>query len=132
MPIFDRLDRMTSRAVDRINAVAFSVQPQASTPNGRAGADPNRCEILGKGIFSQLPVPADIELGKRNRTGNELATLVNGNRFVFSVDVTKYPDAKNVRQGDRLALDDARVFTIASVKPDGLSRVDWELLGPAR
>lgn len=131
MAVFDRLDRLTSRQVDRINAVAFSVQPQLSTPNGRSSVDPDRGEIIGKGIFSQVSVPSDIELGKRNRTGNDLATLVNGTKFVFSVDIFRYPDAKNVRQGDRLALDDARVFTISSVKPDGLSRVDWVLTAAA-
>lgn len=32
------------------------------------------------------------------------------------------PDATQIRQGDRLALDDARIFQVSSVQPDGLSR----------
>lgn len=125
--IFDRMDRMTSRTVDSINAAAFSVVPVTANPNGRPAPDPDRGEIIGKGIFSQVPSRSDVEIGERDRTGNDLRALVNGFRYVFSVDVARYPDARNVRQGDRLAIDHARVFTITSVKPDGLSRVDWVL-----
>lgn len=127
MAIFDRLDRLTSRTIDRINAVSFVITPQSSTPNGRVGADPNRGEIVGKGIFSQEAAPAGIEVGNRGARSNDMRTLVAGTSFVFSVDVFRYPDAKNVRQGDRLALDDARIFTIASVRPDGMARIDLEL-----
>ena len=75
-----------------------------------------------RGIFDEAPAYAAVEQGKRDRSGNDLATLIHGADFVFSVDVLRYPAAASAKQEDRITLDDARKFEISSVRPDGLSR----------
>ena len=124
MSVFDRLDRMTSRQVDRMFAVGAYITPMTSTPNGRPVPDASRGEIVLKGIFEVTPAPTGVEIGNRNinHAGNDLRTLVNGESTTFSVDTARYPAAKDVRQGDFLTLDDARRFRVTSVQPDGLSR----------
>lgn len=122
MAIFDRLDRMTSRQCDRTFAVSAVIDGRRSSPNGRPQPDPERREILVKGILDEVAAYAEIEEGKRDRTGNDLRTLVHGADFQFSVDTQRYPAAASAKQGDLLTLDDARRFEIASVRPDGLSR----------
>lgn len=125
MAIFDRLDRMTSRVVDRQFAVAATVDAMQATPNGRNAQDPSRGEIVLRGVFDRAPAYDAIEIGQRQRTGNDLRTLSAGNQFQFSYDVTRYPG--EIRQGDLLTLDDARKFEIVSVKPDGMSRAVLDL-----
>ena len=51
MTIFDHLDRMPSRQIDRVYAVNAVVGPKLRSPNGRAVADPERGEIICRGIF---------------------------------------------------------------------------------
>ena len=128
MGIFSRLDRATSRVADRMHAVSATIDPRKRTANGRAGPDPERGEIVLRGIFDEVPAHQPVEIGKRDGTGNDLRTLVNGIELQFSVDCTRYPAAKDVRQGDWLTLDDARRFDILSAKPDGLSRIVFRLL----
>jgi hypothetical protein len=124
MAIFDRLDRMTSRVADRQFAVAATVTPMRSSPNGRSTPDPERGEILCKGIFDEMPVTPAIEIGRRGRGGgNDFQTIVEGENYQFSVDKARYPDAANIRQNDKLILDDARKFKVDSVRPDGMSRI---------
>ncbi len=127
MAIFDRLDRMTSSQVDRMFSVSAVIDGMQSTPNGRPQPDPERREIHVRGIFDQAPAYAEIEQGKRDRTGNDLRALVSGADFQFSVDVKRYPAAASAKQGDALTLDDARKFRISSVRPDGLSRTVFVL-----
>lgn len=122
MSVFDRLDRLTSRQVDRTFAVGAYITAMTSTPNGRAVFDTSRGEIIVKGVFDAMSAPTGIEIDSRDRVGNDLLTMVNGERDTFSVDVARYPAAKDVRQGDFLTLDDARRFQVHSVQPDGLSR----------
>ncbi|MGV0909581.1 hypothetical protein [Martelella sp. FOR1707] len=128
MSIFDRLDRVASRTVDRTFAVGATVDPMTHPPNGRPMSDSQREEILLKGVFSEASEYAQIEEGARDRNGNDFRTLVHGQRFEFSVDVVRYPAAKDIRQGDRLTLDDARRFEISTVEPDGMSRVVLKLV----
>lgn len=127
MAIFDRLDRLTSLQCDRTFSVSAVIDGMKSSPNGRPQPDPERREILVKGIFDEVPAYAEIEEGKRDRTGNDLRTLVHGADFQFSVDTKRFPAAASVKQNDRLTLDDARRFEIASVRPDGLSRTVFAL-----
>lgn len=122
MALFDRLDRMTSRTCDRQFAVGAIVDCMAATPNGRPMPDSTRGEIHLKGIFDQTDEYAAVERGPRNRQGNELQTLVTGQKYQLSVDVSRYPAAKTIKQGDRLTLDDARRFDVVSVQPDGTTR----------
>lgn len=126
MAIFDRLDRMTSRVVDRQFSVGATVDAMQSTPNGRNTPDPSRGEIVVRGVFDRAPAYDAIEIGKRERTGNDLRTLSAGNQFQFSYDVTRYPG--EIRQGDLLTLDDARNFQVVGVRPDGMARAVLELV----
>ncbi|MFC3076364.1 hypothetical protein [Shinella pollutisoli] len=122
MAIFNRLDRMVSRACDRQFAVGAIVGCMTASPNGRPQPDISRGEIHLKGIFDQASEYAQIERGPRDGKGNELQTLVTGQQFQFSVDTNRYPAVKGVRQGDMLTLDDARRFEVVSNQPDGMAR----------
>lgn len=128
MGIFSRLDRATSRAVDRMHSVAATVDCMISSPNGRPVPDATRGEIVLRGIFDEVSAHQPVEIGKRDRTGNDLRSIINGTQLQFSVDSARYPAAKDVRQGDQLTLDDSRRFDILSAKPDGLSRIVLVLL----
>lgn len=123
MALFDRLDRITSRAVDHAFAAEFWILPQSTRPNGRAIPDPDRETIVGKGVLDEEPVHSPIETGNRDRAGNDFRSLVNGYDFQLSVDRTRYPAIDKARQGDRVTLDDTRKFRVVSVQRDGLSRV---------
>lgn len=128
MPIFDRLDRMTSRQVDRMYAVRAYLQPMTKSPNGRSVLDPNRSNFDLKGVFDQLPAYDAIETGKRERSGNDLHTISTGMSYSFSFDVVKYPFASDIRQHDALSLDNGRRFDVISVERDGLSRAVFRLV----
>jgi hypothetical protein len=123
MSIFDRLDRMTSRVADRMHAVAFTLRPSLRSPTGRGVPDPERGEIVGKGIFDQAYSHTPLESGNRDRQGNDFRTLASGNRYEMSIDVDRHPGVRSARQGDELTLDEVRRFDVISVQPDGLSRV---------
>ncbi len=42
MAMFDRMDKVISKAVDRVNAISFVFTPMESTPNGRYSQDTTR------------------------------------------------------------------------------------------
>ncbi|TPP07022.1 hypothetical protein [Rhizobium glycinendophyticum] len=128
MAIFDRLDRMISKTVDRQFSVRATVYPMAQNPNGRPALDPSRSTIDLKGVFDQMPTYDAIETGKRERSGNDLHTLATGMSFDFSFDVKRHPYADDIRQGDALSLDDGRRFDVVSVERDGLSRAVLRLV----
>lgn len=128
MSVFDRLDRTTSRVVDRAYAASFECHPGKTTANGRMGPDPDREAWTGKGVLVESPIMDAIETGNRNRVGNDLRTLASGNAIELSVDCLRYPGARTARQRDRIQMDDLRRFEIVSVKPDGLSRTVLQLL----
>ncbi|MFK8251969.1 hypothetical protein [Ancylobacter terrae] len=121
MSIFDRLDRMTSQAIDRVYSSAFTCTPMVSAPNGRSSPDPDREAWDGAGILTENPVDAPIDVGARNRS-NDLRTLVKGHGFDLSVDRVRYPGADTVRQRDRFTIGE-RTFDVVDVRRDGLSRV---------
>jgi hypothetical protein len=128
MSVFNRLDRLTSRTVDKTFAIRFEVQPGKVTPNGRPGPDPDREPWEGRGVLEETPNFPPVEIGKRDRTGNDLRAIVAGSSIELSVDRVRYPQASQARQGDRLQTDDLRRFEISSVKPDGLARVVFSLV----
>lgn len=130
MSIFDRHERSLSRAVDRQFAVRAIIDGMTRTPNGRPQPDPARAEIHVKGILDQRDEMAPVEVGARDGSGNGLRTIASGYDFVFSVDVSRYPAAKDVRQSDRLTLDDGRKFEVVSTRRDGQSRIVFALAEP--
>jgi hypothetical protein len=68
------------------------------------------------------PLTDSIEIGKRERTGNDFRTLASGTRYDFSFDRTRFPYLDQIRRGDVLQLDDLRKFEVVSVERDGQSR----------
>lgn len=128
MGIFNRLDRMVSRTVDRMHSVQAVVDGMIQSPNGRPQPDPERSEIIIRGVFDQADEYQQIESRNRDRKGNDFRTLMSGMDYQFSVDAVRYPAAREIKQGDRLTLDDTRRFDILSVQPDGLSRINFRLL----
>lgn len=128
MALFDRLERSLSRTVDRQFAVRATIDGMTKTPNGHPQLDPARAEIHVRGIFDVEDTFAAIESGAREGKGNDFRTLATGTNYLFSVDVSRYPAAKDVRQSDRLILDDTRRFNVMSVRCDGVSRVVLSLI----
>lgn len=128
MAIFDRLDRMASKAIDRQFGVRASLVPMTKSPNGRAVPDQSRPSLYIRGVFDETPVTDAIEIGERERTGNDLRTLRSGTSYQFSFDRHRFPYLDQVRQGDVLQLDDLRRFDIVSVERDGQSRAVLRLV----
>jgi hypothetical protein len=128
MSMFDRLDRVTSRIVDRTFSIHFDCHPAASTPNGRPGPDPEREIWRGKGIMDEAPAYDAIETGNRQRSGNDFTTLHAGNQYELSIDRHRFPQAATAKQGDRIQFDDLRKFEVTEVRPDGLARIVFGLV----
>lgn len=133
MAIFDRLDRMTSRAVDTINAIRFELTPMASSPNGRPNLDPTRNVVRGKGVFGYVSTEFGIQLGVRKsyREANDLRSLQTGRDPVLSVDRKWFPiGTQEPRQGDLVAFPDnpeLPTFDVIAAARDGLSRLELQL-----
>ncbi|MCL7999441.1 hypothetical protein M8994_14420 [Brucella sp. 21LCYQ03] len=127
MSIFDRMERQLSRTIDTTFAIRFALIPQTSSPNGRSKADAQRQSWPGKGIMEESAADVPAEIGRRDRAGNSLQSLINGHTTEFSVDVNRYPAALKARQGDQIQLDDLRKFQITETRRDGMSRVVWVL-----
>lgn len=130
MALFDRLERSLSRAVDRQFSVRAIIDGMTRTPNGRPQPDPARAEIHVRGILDMEDTYAAIEAGAREGKGNDFRTLATGTNYLFSVDRTRWPQADNVKQGDRLTMDDGRKFEVVSTRRDGMSRVVFQLVAP--
>ena len=133
MSIFDRLDRVASRAVDRINRIRVDIMPRVSSPNGRGGADPSREVIEAKGIFDYISIEHGIELGVRKsyREANDLRALQLGRDPQVSIDRVYFSGlADEPRQGDRVVFPDnpeLPSFDVVSAQRDGLSRMVLKL-----
>lgn len=135
MAIFDRLDRLASRAVDRVNAIPFEFIPMRSTPNGRPGADPSRVALpsleipVAKGIFDYYSTEYGIQLGVRKsyREANDLRSLQVGRDPQLSVDRRYWPSADwEPKQGDiiRFPLNpELPDYQVISSQRDGMSRL---------
>lgn len=143
MAIFDRLDRLTSRAVDRVNAIPFEFVPTRSTPNGRPGPDPARIALpiileegtppvygpYPKGVFDYISTEYGVQLGVRKsyREANDLRALQTGRDPQLSIDRKYWPSADwEPRQGDVIrfpANPELPGFQVISSQRDGLSRM---------
>lgn len=117
MSIFDRLDRMASATIDRTFGAAATCIPMRATPNGRPSRDPERGEILIKGaVLDEMP-KAFVDIDGRT------TAPVSGMSYELSVDRHRNPEVVKSRQGDKIVMDDARLFTVDSVRPDGKARI---------
>lgn len=135
MAIFDRLDRLTSRAVDRVNAIPFEFIPMNSTPNGRPTADSSRVELPSvaipnpRGIFDYYSAEYGIQLGVRKsyREANDLRALQVGRDPQLSVDRRYWPSADwEPKQGDVISFPnnpELPDYQVISSQRDGLSRM---------
>ena len=133
MSVFDRLDRLASRTVDRVNKIRFILTPMVRSPNGRPSADPGREAVDGYGIFDSLSVEFGLQLGVRKsyREGNDLRTNQVGRDPQISIDRRYFPSGWIPKQGDVVSFpdnDDLPDFDVVSSEPDGLSRVVLKLL----
>jgi hypothetical protein len=132
--IFDSLDRMTSRFVDRFNETAFVLHAMTRTPNGRAQPDTIRPDVEGFGIFDFVEVVFGIELGVRKsyREANDLRALQTGRDPQLSVDRKYFPTLdQEPKQGDRVTFPsrpELPLFQVVSVQRDGLSRLVIKLV----
>ncbi len=135
MSIFDRAERIGSRAVDAVmHDGSFTVYPQLkATTNSRAGADPNRAEFSGRRcILSLLSVESGLQLGVRKtyRESNDFRTVSIGRDFYVSID-RAYLGDNELKQGDLISFADYPKwgrFKLSAVKPDGKSRVKCDLI----
>ena len=129
MALFDRLDKITSRAVDGVNATRFVLTPMRSTPNGRPQPDQSRQIINGRGIFDYVSVDVGVQLGVRKtyREGNDLRALQNGRDPQLSVDRKWFPiGVEEPKQGDIIEFPDKPElpnFQVVSSQRDGLNRL---------
>lgn len=129
MSIFDRLEQTLSRTIDRQFANEFTCSPALRNPNGRPVADPDRESWTGKGIFEENDTFQAVEIGKRDRSGNDLHTLATGHTYELSVDRVAYPYADEAKQADRITMSgDPRSFEIVSARRDGMSRIVFQLV----
>ena len=78
------------------------------TGDGRVTTDPERGPIEGRGFFREPDI--------------------SWRRYQLEVDGSRYPDIVHVRPGDRLSLDDARVFEVAMVASGEGGHTRLELL----
>lgn len=128
MGIFDRLDRLTNRQVDRAFSQRVTIHPQKrSSPNGRREDDASRAPIECRGIYDTVDEPSDIEIGKSDGAGNDFRARVGGAKHELSIDSPRYPDVADVRQGDFVVLHDGsqkgKRFTVVRSTDDGYGRV---------
>ena len=127
MSVFDRLDRLTSRAVDRVNAIPFELTPLISTPNGRSRPDPDRSPVVGRGVFDDVAAEYGVQLGVRRsyREANDLRALQVGSDPQLSIDIRYFGD-RLPRQGDLVRLPtkpELPDFQVISAQPDSQSRI---------
>lgn len=134
MALFNRLDKLTSRAVDGVNATRFVLTPMKSTPNGRPSADPNRKVILGRGIFDYVEMEYGVQLGVRKsyREGNDLRSVQSGRDPQLSVDMIYFPGVDEAAlQGDLVSFPDESHlpdFQVTKAQRDGMSRIRLDLV----
>ena len=91
--------------VDRIPGAAWWCLPLALLPCGRVVIDGRRGEMIGKGLFE------------------ERGDGRHGRGYRLAIDSVRFPEALDVRPGDRLTIDDARVFEVVSVETEERSQV---------
>ena len=134
MSIFNRLDRLTSRAVDAVNAERFRLTPMKGTANGRGGPDPNRKVVIGRGVFDYVEMEYGVQLGVRKsyREGNDLRSVQSGRDPQLSVDIKHFPGLDEaVFQGDLVQFPDnpnLPDFQVTKAQRDGMNRIRLDLV----
>lgn len=131
MGIFDRLDRMAGRTLDRTMAERFTLTPMKTRPNGRSEVDFDREEITARGVYSTVPGPAGVQTAARRPSAqnNDLRALVRGNAVTLSCDRFQFDDMP--RQGDMVSWSsrpERGQMMVSSVRPYGKSRVALMLI----
>ncbi len=142
MSPFERFDKLTSAAVDRVNKTRFKHIPMRdpSDPNGRRVPDPDRQasdELWG--IFDYTSIEYGLELGVRKsyREANDLRAVSVGRKPILSVDRKYFPSAlAEPRQGDIIVLltadgqerTDLPPFEVMDNQRDGLARFEMRLV----
>jgi len=125
MGIFDRLDCMAGRTMDRTMSETFTLTPMKTRPNGRSEVDFDRQEITARGVYSTVPGPAGVQTGERRPSAenNDLRALVRGNAVTLSSDRPQFENMP--RQGYMVRWPnrpERGQMMISSVRPDGKSR----------
>ena len=134
MALFNRLDKLTSRAVDTVNATRFVLTPMTSTPNGRTQRDANRQIIDGRGIFDYVEMEYGVQLGVRKsyREGNDLRSVQSGRDPQLSIDRKYFGSlSEEALQGDIVKFpDDPDLpdFQVTKAQRDGLTRIKLDLV----
>lgn len=128
MTIFGRLDRITSRTCDRVNAIPFTLLPVEIGPNGRPVADPARPTVSGRGILDEVPAEVSVDIGPRDRS-HDLRTTLTGTRTELSVDRRVFPRSEMEPRRDDWVEVSGRRWRISSIERDGLSRIVLVLAG---
>lgn len=129
MAIFERMDRLVSRTVDRVNAIPFVLAPISKTPNGRGGHDPHRKVVTGYGVLSYMAAEFGVQLGVRRsyREANDLRAIQSGREPELSVDRRYFCGVENEpRQDDIVTFPtkpDLPDFQVVGVRRDGLARL---------
>jgi hypothetical protein len=129
MSIFDRLDRVASRAIYRTNAIPFRLTPMRAGTNGRPRPDEARPVIEGRGVLDMAPGPVPIEHGRRSTSGgsNALRSLIAGEEPSLSIDRRHFGDvSREPRQSDMIEFPtrpDLPRFEVVAAERDGLSRM---------
>lgn len=134
MSLFNRLDKLTSRAVDSVNSSRFVLTPYKSTPNGRGQRDTDRKVITGRGIFDYVEMEYGVQLGVRKsyREGNDLRSVQSGRDPQLSVDLKYFPGVdEGVLQGDIIQFPDEPNlpdFQVTKAQRDGMNRIRLDLV----
>jgi len=141
MSIFKKLDAMSSRIIDVVNATRIRFIPMADStnPNARRAQDPAREVVEVEGVFEYNSIEFGMELGVRKsyREANDLRNVSVGRTPHISVDRRWFPDhLKEPRQGDKMIilLDDGSidpsypVFELMDNQRDGLARFESRLV----
>lgn len=112
------------RTTDAVNAVGFRLMPMRKTSNGRPAPDLDRFIITGRAIFDEVDTMPPIEVGNRDRRGNDFRTLVSEAAPTLSIDRRCFPTAiDETRQGDLVEVEGQERFEVVSVARDGMSRM---------
>ena len=134
MSVFNRLDKLTSRAVDSVNATRFILTPYKATPNGRGQRDATRKVVHGRGVFDYVEMEYGVQLGVRKsyREGNDLRSVQSGRDPQLSVDMMYFPGVDEAAlQGDIVTFpDDPNLpdFQVTKAQRDGMNRIRLDLV----
>lgn len=127
-PFRSLMANLVEPAVDGLFAERFLFVPMHRPPQGRAAADPQR---EAREIIAVLDW--DAPEGHSASAGLSGVGAVSAPP-VLSVDVKYFPTpADHPRQDDRFeSIENGDVFEVAQVRPDGVSRIEFDLVSRGR